>query len=800
MGVRIKVIIGYCALIALLAFIVYLFRQEQVKHNTSQKGEKELIHTRKLTEQTLVCLLDLTSQAELVSVWEETELKHYRTKRETICDTLQVLRDYVHTATQQTRIDSLCLLLQEKEALLSAVMRTFTALQDIGDLVSEKIPAIVSKARQEPVLQDTTAYLFLPFKEPKEKKGFWSIFHRKETKSAYLKQKEQAVRINTRAATASLSSTTRLLYSLNREVAEKQHTQQQILLVQMDSLYHNGMVLNGKLNSLIQDFEAESNLLYSDRYKTFVADREESFLVITELAALIFLLVILIYIVIHREINRRSNYEKELETSDRKNKELLQSRKKMMLSIAHDLRSPLSIIQESAELLPQLKEKAQQDEYAANIRHSSDYMLSLVNNLMEFYLLDTGNIKLHECIFPLADFFRHTADNYSLLARKKHLTLSTRFTSMDTVVCGDRAHLQQIVNNLLSNALKFTTRGNILLEAEYQNGELCFCVRDTGPGMTEEEKERIFHAFERLDNAHGIPGFGLGLAIISQLVSRMKGSISVESRPGEGSSFMVFMPLATADRYSRIDEKTAATDWHLENIRILVIDDDLIQQKLTRKMLLQNGVACDCCTHSWELAGRLKDKDYDVLLADIQMPEMDGFGVLEMLRSSNIEKAKIIPVIAVSARDDDENEYLSAGFAGSIHKPFTEEALMDSVQKVTNRKNREARVPDFSVILSGEEDEKGMLRLFITEMKKDLASLSAALEQNNRKTVREILHKNLPLWETVRLDYPIRQLHVLVITDSSVWTDDQYAGIQKIVRAVEKLIDYAENKLQEIHL
>ena len=322
---------------------------------------------------------------------------------------------------------------------------------------------------------------------------------------------------------------------------------------------------------------------------------------------------------------------------------------------------------------------------------------------------------------------------------------------------------------------------------------------DTGPGMTEEEKKRIFHAFERLDNAHGIPGFGLGLAIISQLVSRMKGSISVESRPGEGSSFMVFIPLAAADRNSRINEKTAATDWHLENVRILVIDDDLIQQKLTRRMLLQNSVACDCCTHSWELAGQLKDKDYDVLLADIQMPEMDGFGVLEMLRSSNIEKAKTIPVIAVSARDDDESEYLSAGFAGSIHKPFTEEALMDAILKVTDRKNRKARVPDFSVILSGEEDEKEMFRLFIAEMKKDLASLSTALEQNNGETVREILHKNLPLWETVRLDYPIGQLYTLVTTDTSAWTDSQYAGIQEIVRAVEKLIDYAENKLQEIH-
>lgn len=797
MGVRIKVIIGYCVLIALLAFIVYLFRQEQVKHNTLQKEEKELIHTRKLTEQVLVCLLDLTSQAELVSVWKGTELEHYRTNRAGICDTLQVLRDYVHTTTQQARIDSLCMLLQEKGTLLSAVMRTFTALQDIGNLVSEKIPEIVSKARQGSMLQDTTTYQSLLFKEPKEKKGFWSIFHRKETKSAYLKQKEQDVRKNTRTATSSLPSTTRLLYSLNREVAEKQHTQQQILLVQMDSLYHNNMVLNGKLNSLIQDFETEANLLYSDRYKTFVADREESFLAITELAALIFLLVILIYIVIHREINRRSNYEKELEISDRKNKDLLQSRKKMMLSIAHDLRSPLAIIKESSELLPRLEEKAKCDEFAMNIHHSSDYMLSLVNTLMEFYMLDTEQIRLRPVFFLLSAFFKETVQNYTLLSKKRHIRFTTHFSGLDVIVNGDRAHLQQIINNLLSNALKFTDKGLITLDAEYKNGELCFLVRDSGTGMTEEEKKRIFNAFERLENARNTPGFGLGLAITSKLVKRMNGEISVESHPERGSTFSVFLPLPAADDNSDLQEIKPATICQLENVRVLVIDDDRIQQKITCEMFSQNGVMCDCCANSWELTDLLKRNDYDLLLTDIQMPEVDGFDILEMLRSSNMGKAKSIPVIAVTARPEDDNEYLSKGFSGSIHKPFTSEQLMEVTRKTVGQKESKSPEPDFSVILSGEDDEREMLRLFIEETRRDLKTLVAAIERSDLKTIHSVLHKNLPLWETVRLNYPTGKIRELVVAGVNRWTREQIQKIQEIIPSVEGLINFAEHKLQE---
>lgn len=795
MGLRLKIIIGYSILVALLAFIVYLFRQEQIKRSNLQKDEREMVYTRKLVERTYMQLWELTAQAELVSVWKETDRERYCAKRKEVCDTLQVLRDYAHVSAQKRRIDSLCKLLQEKEALLSAVMNTFLQLQEAGDFVREKIPAIVSRIKHVPENNDMVVNA-TSFESSGKKRGFWSIFHKKESKSAYLKQREKVIR-EKELATTPVVSPTKLLYSLDKQVLEQQRGQHKKLLMQMDSLYTNNQVLNRKLSSLVSDFEIETDQRLSERYQQFISDRESSFYAFTGLAFFICLLILMLYVIIHRDVKRRSHYEKELEESDRKNKELLQSKKKMMLSIAHDLRSPLAVIKESAELLPKIKEKTKQDEYAENICHSSDYMLDLVNTLMEFYLLDTGQIKLHPTLFPLSAFFKETAKNYTLLSKKKQLRFTTRFSGLDAIVNGDRAHLQQIINNLLSNALKFTDKGTVTLDAEYNNEELRFSVQDSGAGMTEEEKKRIFNAFERLENAKNTPGFGLGLAITAQLVKRMNGEIIVESHPERGSTFSVFLPLPAADDNSDLQEIKPATICQLENVRVLVIDDDRIQQKITREMFSQNGIMCDCCTNSWELTDLLKRNDYDQLLTDIQMPEVDGFDILEMLRSSNMGKAKSIPVIAVTARPDDDNEYLSKGFSGSIHKPFTSEQLIEVTRKTVGQKESKSPEPDFSVILSGEDDEREMLRLFIEETRRDLKTLVAAIERSDLKTIHSVLHKNLPLWETVRLNYPIGKIRELVVAGMDRWTREQVQEILEIIPSVEGLINFAEHKLQE---
>lgn len=794
MGLKFKIFMGYSILIAILAFTVYFFRKEQIKKNTLRKGETELLQRHQLTQKIYIDFLELASQAEVAITWNEKDLSEYRQKREDVCNTLQILRNYVRLPEQQARIDTLCFLLQEKEHLLSTTMMTFRELEEVSDIVRKKIPVIVSKVQNQLKRESKTDETNDKTKLPQKRKNFLGLF-RKKSQSAYLQQKEKS-RQKESPTSSQVKNTATMLYSLNREVMEKQEERQESLLAQMDSLYAHSIGLNHKMNNLAMDFEQNANERLSTQYKAFRAEREEAYYIVAGLAIFISLIAIILYIIVHRDLNRLFDYERKLECSNQKNKELLKSRKNMMLTIAHDLRSPLATIKGCAELLPGEVEKSKQDEYAKNILHSSDYMLELVNTLIDFYLLDAGKRKQTISIFHLETLFMEITRNYASLVKTKKLRLTTDFSGLNIVVSGDRPSIQQIVNNLLSNAIKFTQQGEIHLQAEYNNGELRFSVQDTGMGIAKEEKERIFTAFERLDNARNIPGFGLGLAISAKLVSQMGGSITVKSELNEGSTLMVFLPFSPIDNLTRIDQEPMLVDYHLEGIWVLVIDDDLIQLTITKEMLIRNKIKCDCCQTSWELITKLRTQKYDLLITDIQMPETDGYGILELLRSSNMETAKNMPVIAVTALIENETEYIASGFARCIHKPFSMDELMNTIAQVVKKKDDSEWKPDFSLILSDEDNRKEMLDIFITETERNLQALKKASDKHNKEQVSFILHKNLPLWQTVCLDYPLSRLRELITCPADNWTDKQYMEIREISNAVERLVAYAK-KIRE---
>ena len=784
MWLRFKIFVGYITLIALLTFTIYFFRKEQTKRIMLQQDEQELLHFWHLTGEAYAGLLDLATYGETVSVWDENDRSTYQKRRDEVCGTLQSLKQYVHTSEQRVRIDSLCLLLERKGQLLDTVMHTFSRFRSVGEIINRKIPMIASRARDDRTL--------VGVKEEIPKKSFWSFLKRKKRKSVYSEQKEKRERLQPAEKDRKVS-TASILHSLNRELTGRQETERERLLAQMERLYNNNMALNCRLYGIIRDFESETDRRLEERYMQFLWARDRSFYTVSTLAVFISLLTILLYIIIHRELNRRNRYRRQLEASNRENTELLQSRKCMMLTIAHDLRSPLATIRATAELLPDEKERAGQAEYAENIRHASDYMLSLVDTLMNFYLLDTGQARENISVFCLETLFREIANNYMPLVQKKGLQLFPRYSGLNVVVSCDKGHLQQIVNNLLSNALKFTGKGYVRLEATFSSGELCIKVQDTGAGMNDEEQKRIFDAFERLDNARGISGFGLGLAIVSRLVSQLGGSIGVESHPGKGSCFTVSLPLYPADSSSLKEELQFPSDYQTEGLRILLLDDDPRQLSVTREMFRRNRVECDCYTDFRQVVAKLRDEDYDALLTDIRMPDMDGFGLLELLRSSNMERAGTIPVIAVTADMDPEEEYLSRGFSGCVRKPFLMNDLLETVSRIVGKTRRTVWQPDFSLILSEEDNKDEMLGVFISESRKDLDRLHGALEKDDRQTVREILHKNLPLWTSVRLDYPIEELQTVVLSDPELWTEEQIRCIYKIGEAAGKLTTCAEN-------
>ncbi len=796
---KLEILAGYLVLVSCFAFIIFFVHEERGKKSAMEQQEAHWQEERQQTDRAFLCLLDLASTGELIAGWTEDDYAAYRKKQAATVTLLQNLKAGQEDSLQRTCIDSICSLLAEKEKQMAALLQLLENMPDAGEIVHRKIPAAVSQSKKDVSGQKAAV---VPAGEEK-KKSFWGIFRKQEKKSAYARQREETQKEPVPAATSGTRTAgvrpSTLLHSIEKEIDHVTRQYEETLSAKVDSLRLHNRKLNNRINLLVQNFEEKERETFCREIRWQQETRTHTFRLIASIGIGAFLLAILLYMVIHRDVNRQYRYRRRLEASNKENMELLAARKNMMLSIAHDLRAPLATIKGCAELLPGEEEKSRKDEYAENILHSSDYMVGLVNTLIEFYLLDTGRNKPSLSIFRLETLFNEIAQNYGSLAEKRKLRLTTDFSGMDAVVSGDRSRLQQILNNLLSNAIKFTRQGEVRLQAEYRNKELHFSVQDTGTGMTEEEIGRIFAAFERLDNARNLPGFGLGLAIASRLVSGMQGSLTVKSKPGEGSTFAVFLPFPEADESTRMDETRIAADYHLDEIQVLVIDDDRIQLNVTKEMFYRNGVRCDCCQTSRELVTRLRSQEYDLLLTDIQMPETDGYGILELLRASNMENAKTIPVIAVTARVDDDNEYLSGGFSGCIHKPFSMEELINAVAQVIGEKDKKEYEPDFSLILSGEDNREEMLDLFIEESRKELLALTDALDRQDREALISILHKKLPLWETVRLDFPLSHLRELVTGHAAEWTDEQYMKIRDIIRAVEKLIAYAE-KIQKENL
>ena len=408
MWLKLKIFFGYIILILLLAFIVYQFRQEQGVRHMLRKEEKELAAIHRLAIKNYISLLELSTYAEIAITWDNDDLKKYRRKRHEICDGLQLLKKHIHTPLQKSHIDSLCLLLWNKEILLFKTIHAFNELLDIGNIVQESIPSIIQTVQKQAV-QPKENMSFLEFNTkdiPKKKKNVWNVLIKKENQSVYLQQREEAeCKQYPLSFVPSIEMTTRMLHSLNKRFSLEQAERLVQIQAQMDSLYVGSMELNERMNSMVSEFERENNERFAARYRTFVFERNNSYYVIAGLALSISLLAIVLYILIHRDLNRRLRYERELEQSDNRNKELLRSRKELMASVTHDLRAPLATIRSCAEQLPLESDGSRRAGYLGNILHSSDYMLALVDTLMEYHRMDEGGTHSKNTLFSLKTLF-----------------------------------------------------------------------------------------------------------------------------------------------------------------------------------------------------------------------------------------------------------------------------------------------------------------------------------------------------------------------------------------------------------
>lgn len=388
-----------------------------------------------------------------------------------------------------------------------------------------------------------------------------------------------------------------------------------------------------------------------------------------------------------------------------------QAKSRFLANISHELRTPMNGILGASELLLPLSETDEQKQYVSLIHRSGKTLLSLLNDLLDFSKIEAGKMELETAPYNIRDMVAHLQHLLAIHAKEKGLAFNIDIREdIATHLIGDEVRIQQILLNLLGNAIKFTGQGSITLAISLSNNgtHTRFEVKDTGIGIPEEKQHLLFNSFQQMESstARKYGGTGLGLAISKQLVKLMDGQIGMHSKTGEGSCFWFEIPYLTASEISdkAADKITPEKTQEAPTIplpygsRILLAEDNPINQVIAVAMLESIGLKeVDTVENGHQAIKKLAGKDYDLVLMDIQMPECDGLEACRHIRGTQLRDGMAvvrnpkIPIIALTANimASDIEECLQAGMNSHLGKPLDSQTLASELHKWLSRRQAE---------------------------------------------------------------------------------------------------------------
>ncbi|UVR25567.1 ATP-binding protein [Parabacteroides distasonis] len=755
-----KILFGYVILTAVIVSMVAVLFHERKRVQEIESESNAIGKIQNCVNTAHRQITILATYGESVIVWDEGNYHTYRERRLRTDSLLQQMKEPCGAFIRTEQIDSLRSLLADKEAHLYGIMRVIRRQNMEDSLLLTRLPT-------EKALTRTVT---------RKKKGIAGWFGKKDT--------------------IHVSQTPESLYSLNKKMIAMQEKRGKVLEACTDSLRSRNRDLNRKLHTLITDLDGQMEAALYNKKRQLEKAYRISTRIVSWLVTVTMALLVLSYLIIHRELKRDAEQKVVMRNIIEKNNELLETRKHIILTISHDIRAPLNIINGSAELAMDTRDKKRRNIYLTNIEHLCRHILHLLNNLLDVYRLNESKETCNNVPFHLKEFLGRVASGFSHVVNDKGILFMNEFKNVDVTLYGDMDRLSQIIDNLLSNALKFTDSGTILFHAGYEDGHLSLKVKDTGIGMSEETLSRIFRPFEKLSAQMNANGFGLGLPITKGLVKLMGGTIEVESEPGKGSTFLVSLPFPVSDKEIEQENRIIENPSNLPRY-VLVIDDDTLQLEIAKEMLERNGVMCTTCSNVKDLVKEMRKKDYDLLLTDIQMGNTSGFEILTLLRESNIGNSRLIPVIAMTARGDKEKaDFIRSGFSDSIYKPFSMPELLSLISAFA-RGEGNTHTHDFSVFTEDVSDKQGVLRMFISQTKRDVEELLSAQKTADRTVLQKILHRMSPAWELLQSDGLLSEFRAFLNTGSCE-RDAIMAHIQRITGHALLLVEEAEHEIKRL--
>lgn len=486
-----------------------------------------------------------------------------------------------------------------------------------------------------------------------------------------------------------------------------------------------------------------------------------------------FLAIIVMIWFIWRDARKERIYRENLEAANEEIQRIMNQRERLLLTITHDIKAPAASISGFIDLMKEYVTEAQGMECLQNIKNSAAHLSRLVASLLDYHQLENGLMKVQPVSFSPTQLVKESVEGMRLRAEEKGLAISYEMTmgmkkeanqeneTDKELFLADAFRIRQILDNLVSNAIKYTDHGSVNIEARVSKimGKLTLTmsVKDTGKGMTDDEKQKVFQAFTRLKSAQGIEGTGLGLSITQELVSLLGGEILLRSTLGKGSNFIVTLPIEPAPKDDSQEDIKQTSD-HQEakdsdnkkkaqqefaNHKVLILDDDKLQLQLLQEMLRR--IAGDswqvfACNHVIDALTILHNEQPALMLMDIEMPEMNGTEMITHINHTNMT------VIAMTAHDTSIREQLiKAGFDDCLFKPFSIEKL-SAILGIDSEPQSH-----FDALLAfaegDEEAAKEILNTVKQELAEHLKNLKEAMEEDSLSIdkIGKAAHKLLPI-------------------------------------------------------
>ena len=812
-----KVILGYLLLILIaVCAVVYIYNiieRFAVEDDPNNKSREKVY----LVTNTLSLLYESEALGQVIGR-PQGEINHFNRTLNKALQNMDSLRSLVSNPALYPKIDTIDMLIEQKRRNTRRLLETWRETnaehlyaQNIEKVIARQDTMIRQVEIQERVIvhQDSV-------KTPQDHKprGFFrrlaDVFSPPKADSAVVVNTTRQIVTDTLVNTFNPADTiVTVLKNLQDSVADQRKRLVDQLLERAANLRYDNSIITSRINQMLRAIEEEEMNASMERVvKKQEVLRETSYL-IAGIAVLSLIIVIVFIILITRDISRSQYYRQQLEKAKQYAEDLLHSREKLMLTISHDIRAPLSSIIGYIELLLRRHPDERQRYYLGNMTGSADHILSLVNGLLDFHRLESGQMEIQDVPFSVPALFNEIYGSFRPIAEAKGLAfvLNMKEEGMNRIYSGDPIRLRQVVSNLLSNAIKFTHEGRVVLVVKLStenHGHLTITVSDSGTGIPEEEQEKIFGEFARLSGTEKEEGFGLGLSITRKLIELMGGTLSLKSVPGKGSDFTIVMPLQESEVQTlpaapvAEEDETETGSFGGREIYCLLVDDDPLQLALTEEFLKRNHVEVASCSNPFAVVDILRNSSFDAIITDIQMPGMDGYGLLNVIRSSGVPGTDTVPVIALSASVENEHtHYLEVGFTGFLNKPFTAKQLIALLNNLLQADIQAEVSPEFDfdslTAFAGEDKEASasIIRTFAEETNKSISLLQQALEKTERGSAAKISHKLIPLFTMLGASDLVAQLRILEKNDGALTDGGWERLLSDVIRQATVVVDQA---------